>query len=264
MYVQLVNTAPDVARAREYRRMADSAARTALRLDPLLPDAHTALGAVGFIGIRDLTMSEREFRRAIVLGGSPRVHEHLASVLSLTGREAEALAEAMRSVKEDPLSATARAELGKTLCFNRQFDEGLAELTRVATVRPPLLRVAGYMATCYAMQGKWSEAVAQLRDRRRGRLGPMLGYMLARAGDTTTAKAIRDELLARWRTHQRGASGLAMVEAGLGDFDRTFEWLDRAVDDLTLDGIILYPIFRELRADPRFVVFLGRLGLQKR
>ena len=260
----VANTAPDVAHAREYQRMADSMARMAIRLDPLLPEAHTGLGAASLIGFSDLTTAEAEFRRAIALGGSPRVHEHLANVLSLTGREEEALAETMRSVKEDPLSATARAELGKQLCLNRQYDEGLAELARVSRVRPPLLRVAGYMAVCYGMQGRWHEAAAQLRDRRRGRLGPMLGYALARAGDTTTAKAIRDELLARWKTHQRGAFGVAMVDAGLGDFDQAFARLDRAVDDLTLDGIVVYPIFPELRNDPRFDRFLARLGLQKR
>ena len=264
MYVQLANTAPDVAHAREYQRMADSMARTAIRLDSLLPEAHTALGTAGIIGLSDLTTAEREFRRAIALGGSPRVHEHLATVLNLTGREEEALDETMRSVKDDPLSATARAELGKTLCLNRRYDEGLAELARVANVRPPLLRVAGYIAACHGMQGKWREAAAQLRDRRVGRLAPMLAYSLARAGDTTAAKAIRDELLARWRTRQRGALGLAVVAAGLGDVDQAFEWLDRAVDDLTLDATIMYPIFPELRADPRFDRFLARLGLQKR
>ena len=264
MYVGLANTAPDVAHAREYKRLADSMARTAIRLDPLLPEAHTALGTTGIIGLSDLTTAEREFRRSIALGGSPRVHEHLATVLRLTGREEEALAEAMRSVKDDPLSATARAELGMTLCLNRRYDEGLAELARVAQVRPPLLRVAAYVATCDGMQGKWRDVVAQLRDRRGGRLLPMLGYALARAGDTTGARAIRDELLARWSTHQRGAFGLAVIAAGLGDLDQAFAWLDRAVDDLTLDADIMYPIFPELRADPRFDRLLARLGLQKR
>jgi tetratricopeptide (TPR) repeat protein len=264
MYVQLANTAPDVAHAREFKRLADSMARTAIRLDPLLPEAHTALGAASLIGLSDLATGEREFRRSIALGGSPRVHEHLAIVLSLTGREKEALDETMRSAKDDPLSATARAELGKILCLNRRYDEGLAELARVARLRPPLLRVASYMATCYGMQGRWRDAVEQLRDRRRGRLAPMLGYMMARAGDTTEAKAIRDELLARWRTHQRGAFGLAIISAGLGDLDQSLEWLDRAVDDLTLDAVILSPILPELRADPRFDRFVARLGVQKR
>lgn len=263
MYAQMANTAPDVAHAREYKRMADSMARMAIRLDPLLPEAHTALGTASIIGLADLSTAEREFRRAIALGGSPRVHEHLATVLSVTGRVEEALAETMRSARDDPLSASARAELGKTLCLDRRYDEGLAELARVGNVRPPLLRVASYVAICYAMQHKWREAVAQIRNRR-GRLVPMLGYMEARAGDTTAALAIRDELLARWRTHQRGAFGLAVITAGLGDLDQAFEWLDRAKDDLTLDGVLVYPIFSDLRDDPRFDLFLARLGLQKR
>jgi TolB-like protein/DNA-binding SARP family transcriptional activator len=264
MYVQLVNVAPDRRRAREYKRLADSMAQRAVRLDPLLPEAHTAVGAAGIIGLSDLRGAEHAFRRSIALGGSPRVHENLANVLGWTGRPQEALAEAMRSAKEDPLSATATAELGKALCLNRRYTEGLAELAQVARLRPPLLRVAAHVAICYGMQGRWREAVAELRDRRHGRLAPLLAYVSARAGDTTEAMAIRDELIARWRITERGANGIAIVSAGLGEFDETFAWLDRAIGDLSLDGYILYPLFDELHADPRWPRFLSRLGLQNR
>lgn len=263
-YVQLVYFAPSASVARAYKRMADSTARRAVTLDPLLPEAQVALAATGMLGLSDPGGAERALRRAIALGGAPRVHEHLASILLWTERPEEALAEARRSAEEDPLSATATAELGKALCVNKRYDEGLAELARVSNVRPRLLRVAGYAATCYVMQHKWREAAAELRDRRQSRLAPLLAYALARSGETSEAQAIRDELLERWRTTERGAAGLAVVTAGLGDLDQAFMWLDRAVDDLSIDGTVLFPVFEELHADPRYDRFLARLGIRKR
>jgi DNA-binding SARP family transcriptional activator/TolB-like protein len=263
-YIQLAAIAPSMERVRAYQRMADSMARRAVVLDSLLPEAHMALAATGMLGLSDPGGAERALRRAIALGGAPRVHEHLAQVLVWTGRPEEALAEARRAAEEDPLSATATAELGKMLCVNHRYDEGHTELARVSNVRPRLLRVPGYLATCYVMQHRWREAAAQLHDPQQRRLAPLLGYALARSGDTVAARAIRDGLLQRWRTSGRGAADLALVTAGLGDLDQAFVWLDRSVDDLSLGATTLFPVFDELRADPRYDRFLARLGAQKR
>ena len=52
---------------------------------------------------------------------------------------------------------------------------------------------------------------------------------------------------------------IATPGAGLGDDDQAFEWLDRAVNDLSLYGYIMYPLFAELQADPRFAQYRQRL-----
>jgi hypothetical protein len=58
------------------------------------------------------------------------------------------------------------------------------------------------------------------------------------------------------------------VYAGLGDFDRAFTWLNRAVDEGYLSTTpyteIMGPAFRELRRDPRFEPVRERLGLAMR
>ena len=55
-----------------------------------------------------------------------------------------------------------------------------------------------------------------------------------------------------------------MVYAALGDADRAFEWLSRAIDEF--DSIVFclhYPEFRPLRSDPRFQDLLTRVGLPR-
>jgi TolB-like protein len=246
-----------------YMRRADSVARKAMVLDPMLPESHAALAVANLSGFRDLGTAERELRRSIALGGAPRVHEHLANVLSMTGRTQEALVETMRAAAEDPLSATATAELGKALCANGRFEEGLAKLAIAATVKPPLLRVPGHVALCHGMRGDWPRAVEVLRPAHAGPASPLFGYALARAGQTAEATAMRDEMITRWNATRRGAYGVAAISAGLRDRDQTFLWLDRAVDDLSIQYALQYSLlFRELHGDPRWARFLGRVGFR--
>jgi hypothetical protein len=45
---------------------------------------------------------------------------------------------------------------------------------------------------------------------------------------------------------------IAMLYAGLGDLDQTFAWLEKSVDDRSINSGIVGPTFQDLRADPRF------------
>jgi TolB-like protein/Flp pilus assembly protein TadD len=62
---------------------------------------------------------------------------------------------------------------------------------------------------------------------------------------------------------QQGAWQIAETYAWMGDADRAFEWLDRAVAQL--DGGVQYlkldPFIRRLRGDPRYAALLRRLKL---
>ena len=82
-------------------------------------------------------------------------------------------------------------------------------------------------------------------------------------GQTTEAREIRDRLLARARDGS-SAYALVTVYAGLREYDKAFEFLDRAIDDLSLQHSIMEPAFEELRRDPRFNRVRQRLGLEKR
>ena len=246
-----------------YRQRTDSVARKAMALDPMLPESHTALAIANLSGFRDLGAAERALRRSIALGGSPRVHEHLANVLHFTGRTQEALVETMRSAADDPLSATAAAELGKALCASGRVDEGLARLAVAATVKPPLQRVRGHAAFCHGMRGDWPRVVELLRPAHAGQASSLFGYSLARAGRTAEATAMRDASIARWNRTRRGAYDVALISAGLQERDQTFLWLDRAVDDLSIQSAMQYGLlFRELHGDPRWARLLARVGFR--
>jgi tetratricopeptide (TPR) repeat protein len=93
-----------------------AAAEKAIQLDPLLAEAHDALGMMHAREVQ-WEEAERSFRRAIELAaGDPLWHNHFANfLLSLLGRLDEALRQ-LRIAKElDPLSPAAHRALRQAL-----------------------------------------------------------------------------------------------------------------------------------------------------
>ena len=251
-------------RIHEIKRMADSTAQLALELDSLLPEAHIAAGVSRMGFMQNVKEAEASFRRAIELGGAPRVHEYLARSLSWSGRPAEALEESYRAVAVDPLSAAAAADLGEALCANGRYDEGLARLAVVANVKPPLRRAKRFTGMCYALKGAWPEAVVEFHAAGDVIWGGLLGFALARSGDLGGARRVEADLLEQWKKKNRGAFELAVVAAGFRNYDAAFTWLDSARNDLSVRGEIMLPMFADLHRDPRFARVAEQFGIQRR
>jgi len=256
------------------RALAEQAALKAIALDDSLAEAHASLGLLRGHD-RNVTTAESELKRAIALDPTQALfHQWLGQLYLRTGRPAEALAETRRALEIDPLSPSAHAELAHALLSNGRYDEALTELESIAEVQPPLRRVPSYIAQAYAGKGMWAEALAALRQA--GPDGsrdipsivvgdPLYGHLLARAGRREEALEVREILLDQVQTGTRGAFDMVVIEAGLGNFDQAFAWLERSIEDRSIEGsTIMGPIFNELRQDPRFERIRPRLGIQKR
>jgi TolB-like protein/DNA-binding SARP family transcriptional activator len=264
MYFSAMATERDARKARELQGRAEAAARTAIALDATLPEGHAALSVALVLRFNDLAGAEAALRRAMSLGSAPRLRENLSRVLMWSGRHAEALEEALRAADEDPLSPTAVADLGESLCVNGRYEEGLAHLGRVANLPTPLRRVPGYLAVCHMMQERWAQAIQQLGDG--GGTDPfssLLGFAVARSGDTARARTLERLAMDTWRRTGRGAIKVVYIAAGLGDIDKAFMWLERASGDVPNTTAIMYPFFRELHADPRFARYRRQVGIRR-
>jgi tetratricopeptide (TPR) repeat protein len=181
--------------------------------------------------------------------------------------------EAERALELDPLSPSANAEVARVLVAHGRCDDGLDLLEKLAPLEPPLLRIAAITAQCHARSERWPDAIGVLRSQVDRGVAPnspaLLGHMLARAGQRDEALRIRADLLERWRSHDAGAFLVAIVDAGLGDLDEAFVWLERAVEDRSLKGwphhFTKMDILRErMGDDPRFEGLRERTGLRSR
>jgi TolB-like protein/DNA-binding SARP family transcriptional activator len=247
---------------RERLALAEQAALKAVAIDESSATAHAALSVVRRNNY-EFASAHSEMKRAIELEPvNPRFHEWLAVLDQSFGRTAEALAESNRALELDPLSPTATAEVANALLASNRCDEALTHLDKLRSLRPPLLRASAIAAQCYMRKQRWPEAIAATRSisTTGGPRGQALhGYMLGRSGRTEEAKRVLAGLLEFQRTH-KDAFDVAIVYAGLGDNDRAFTWLDKAVDDRSLGFEWLSGVFDDLRRDPRFDRLGARVG----
>jgi serine/threonine-protein kinase len=238
-----------------WERLAMASARRAIALDETLAYAQSALGWA-YLAPQDLPAAEAALRRAIALDSSVyRGYEGLARVYMFMRRPAEQLAAAERGLALDPYSVPAARELALALSTNGRCDEALELLRPLKELSPPA-GVAGVLrGLCFARKGMWSESIAELRwtmetTEARAALG-LLGYTLARSGRTAEARAILSDLLTG-RRHSHGAYGIAVVYAGLRDYDRAFASLEQSLEEGSIRVYIMDPLFEDLHRDPRF------------
>ena len=89
-----------------------------------------------------------------------------------------------------------------------------------------------------------------------------VGYGLARTGDRSGALNVLNELAKRRDLTYVSPFDFALVYAGLGETDRTFEFLDAAYKDRVprLPGHLWGKPFDGLRSDVRFQELVLRIG----
>jgi len=90
-------------------------------------------------------------------------------------------------------------------------------------------------------------------------------YVLARAGRKREALATLDELRRISKPQDPSPFRIAYVHIGLGDTERAFEWLQKAIEarDWQMGLLKVEPAFDALRSDPRFTALVARVGLPR-
>ena len=248
---------------------AKAAASKALAIDDELAEAHTALAYVLFAFDRNMSESDREFRRAIELNPNYVTgHQWFgAGNLTVTGRYDEAIAEGKRAEELDPLSPIVHTDLGLNYYYARRFEEAIGQLQKAMELDQNWY--LPYMGLCqvYDATGKFQEAIAECQKARTLNDDPyvisFLTYAYASAGKREEALKSLAQLNEAAKQRYAAAYAIAVAYAGLGEKDQAFEWLERSNSDRAWD--ILYvktdPMMDSLRSDPRFAELVKRVGL---
>jgi TolB-like protein/DNA-binding winged helix-turn-helix (wHTH) protein/Flp pilus assembly protein TadD len=255
----------------EVRGPAREAAERAVRADPDLAEAQTALGRVYFWLEWDWSAAEAAFRRAIVLNESyAQAHLMLGHVLSQTLRHNDAVAALRRARELDPLNATNHAISALVSLQARDYSGALEHAERATVVNPEFWIGQAQQAQAYAQLGRHDAALDAWT--RAGRLAggnhmtiAARGYLLATLGRDREAREVLRTLEQGWREGYVPSTGLALVYAGLGERDRAFEWLEKAYtkQDVNLVFLPVDPRWDAIRDDPRFVALVARCGFRR-
>ncbi len=244
--------------------LAQSAIDKALELDPDLPEAHAARGTLFHAQLR-LEDAEREYQRAIELNPSfAFARARYGRLLTSLRRYDEGIRETQRAVELDPLSIANRTNLADAFFFAGRYDRTIAESRKIIDLQPNDSYAYYNLGYSYAMKGDLEASIAAFEKAQQ--YGPDdlyntmgLAWGLARAGHHDRAiEQLRD-------VPEEGAmlKEIALVYGELGDFDRAFQYLDRAYLEApgTLGGLLADQTADALREDPRFNALLVKLGL---
>lgn len=235
----------------------------ALELDETFAEAHATLGMMLSTESR-FEEAERELKRAVELNpGSADVHMDYARMLLNADRYEESAAQARRSIELDPLSVLNRVSLASNLFFTRDFERTIDESLKILEFEPDNAGAYYFLSAGYTMLDRYEEAITAAR--RSMDLDPNspsrivgLAYVYARAGQRDEAL----EVLADVAEEGQNLKEIAIVYGALGDLDRAFEYLDRALeeDPRTLSYMRADATADPLTGDPRFDEIERKLG----
>jgi adenylate cyclase len=235
-----------------------TAAETAIRLDPLLAEAHDALGMV-YMRDGKWAQSEASFRRALELdkSNSEAYSDFSTWLLTPLGRIDDALHQLRLAAKADPLSPYIEQRLASILIITGRYEEAAAHCANepecMARVRLGQGRIDEAIQILYKFNNPAVENEFGRKDLVRPRY---LGYAYARAGRRADAEKIAVEVAPN-------AYSEALIYAGLGDKDRTFGALNRVAQlgSVRVGQALNAPEFALLRSDLRTKVLRKRVGL---
>jgi len=242
---------------------AKSDAENAVAIAPELAEAHAALGWVRFFIDWKFAEGLSELKRAKELSpANPTANDLLARVIVYLGRVDEAERQARQAVELDPLSVTAQGNLARVLFVAGKLDEADAVARKAAELQPAAAGNHRYQVHVAVERGDGETAL------REAQLEPDEGYRgfeLALAhyvrGDHAAADAALADLIANGRDQL--AYQIAEVYAVRGETDKAFEWLQISFDnhDTGTLTLLIDPLLRGLRDDPRYKNLLAKLGL---
>ena len=249
----------------EIDSQARAAAETAVRLDDSLAEAHVALGGVDYYLGFDAASAEKEYLRALELNpNSIDALLHVAWLYSQSGRFDEAIGPAQRAVELDPLATSTFITLGQVYHLNRDYERAIQEFEKAMELDRSDPAVHYYLAWPIGQTGELEKAVALHKSANELSGGaPLyksaLGHAYGVAGMQEEALRILEELKQQPFT---SPYNLAIVHLGLGDYEQSMDWLEKAYQERNIPLVYLYKgaMFDPLRDNERFISLLERMG----
>jgi TolB-like protein len=230
--------------------------KRALELDPDLAEAHASL-AVLYLNEDDLEGTEAEARRALELNPSlPEAYRQLHEVAAIKGDPEEMVRDMETAYRLDPLLPNYIFLLGYSYFNTGREQEALEHWRRTEQLAPSATYQG--MTDYYLSKGeveKARELHAKYEKLRPNspRVTYMGGFIDATAGEKEKALQAIQKIEER-NMGPVAYDHVAYVYCALGDLDKYFENLNRAVDEHVLFAtFVMYsPLLAKAREDPRY------------
>ncbi|HEY3926922.1 MAG TPA: tetratricopeptide repeat protein [Candidatus Koribacter sp.] len=171
------------------------------------------------------------------------------------------------------MSLIVRTNLARVICFERRYDDALAEYRRIqemdANFPPLLFRLAellelkGDFAQAIPLHQRWAMQISKAPTATSEQVEEHVEDALKREGPKGYWRARIELMIAANKPGADSTADIAFAYGQLGDKDKAFEWLSRAVNENVQESAWMNanPICDPLRSDPRWEQLLRRVGV---
>jgi serine/threonine-protein kinase len=243
---------------------AESAARTAIRLDSTLAEGHAALAAVLADGRWRWTDAEQELQRALQLDpDNAAVRTRYGALLLSLGRFEQGVSEARRALALEPASAYLHHELATALTYTGQYEAADSSERRALALSPDFIFARVWMAELARLRGgvpEMGRALTQIPPI--AAIGTTLSTMQPGNGSLEAGIAA----IKRIKSPNPGldAARQGWLLSAVGDTAGSLEAFERAVQLRSPGGVsaLQFPsVERTLREQPRYQELLRTVGI---
>ena len=248
---------------------AKAAALKALEIDEGLGEAYCSLGFTSLLYEYDFLAAEEHFKKAIELSPTySNAHDGLGFCLKAFGRHEEAIERCKKVLELDPLSPFSHISVGYGYYFARRFDEAISEYEKALELDKQTIFAYRNLGLAYLQKKEYPKAIELMEKTLEMSDDNIthktyLGYAYSLANLEDDANDVLNRLRQIAKTQYVPSYNFAMLHLGLGNMDKTFEYLNKAFEERS--GILLFmnvePMLDSLRGDSRFGELIKKIGL---
>jgi len=253
-------------------------ALVALRLDETSAEAHFVLGFILLTFDYDFVGAEKEFDRALAINPNyADAYDGRALLRQCEGRMTEAIAADETAFQLDPLSMRIGANYVSCYTLAGELDRAIRVGKEIRRLHQEKLKrdnhlAASWLGFSYSLSGDPNAAISILEPicspKEQERLAmamAALGHAFALAGQKDSARRTLTALEQIANERYVCVYEIAVVYAALGEPDRAFEWLYKALAARAdcIPFTKFDPRLKSLHPDPRFRQLLKDIGLDK-
>jgi DNA-binding winged helix-turn-helix (wHTH) protein/Tfp pilus assembly protein PilF len=249
---------------------AREATARALKAQPDLAEVQTSLGSLNFWLDWKWNAAEIAYRKAIELDpGYPLGHRMLGVALSHMARHEEAHASIRRARELDPLYVMHQSLSSQIAFAARDYSAALQFARQAIVVDPEFWIGQLHLAQVYIELGESDLALTALNHSGKlvvnSKVIALRGYIFARAGRIEEAQNVLHTLLSIAQERYVPPYAMAIVHAGLGQYDEAMQWLERCYQarDVHVVFLTIDPKWDPLRGDARFSNLLRRCDFSR-
>jgi tetratricopeptide (TPR) repeat protein len=253
----------------EHMPKAREAAERALQIDPDNADAHMALGLVHLYGDWDWDGAQREFERALQLNpSSPNILGRYMIFLWSVGRFDEAIRSGEQARQIDPFSVAVNLDLARAYYFARRHDDAIKQFRKTLELDPSNGLTHQFLGIAYETKGMYPEAVGEIATAAQLNARPQWALKMRQSFASKGFHGFLEQWAAEYEESVKAGRSqswsLGIVYAQLGNKDKAFEWLNKAVREKDRAVVLTKaePQSDFLRNDPRFGEITKRVGFR--